>query len=266
MSGRRQLISEVSDGPGFAGLQLPASAAAYQAAVKEMFVISYKAYQHVASFDVIPTLSRAETGLLELMGNLYCRCYEHYGLPEQAIDHMANTDFAVSHTSDTVSGFIRYELSGERYPILAEKAQDLADQMNQSMPNGYVDYGPPTHYRHCWLEPVVTFVPQSLLWNGIVSAPAQGIDPKTTWIACSGSYFEYLAKYARLTNTDDSSYVDAWLTAADTSIKTLLRTSTVGGWLFLVNYDDNKNIVHVSHLACLSRGNWIPGTPLFRVN
>jgi hypothetical protein len=45
-------------------LQLPANAAAYQAAVKKMFVTSYKAYQYVASFDVIPILSRAETGLL----------------------------------------------------------------------------------------------------------------------------------------------------------------------------------------------------------
>ena len=46
------------------GLQLPASAAAHQAAVKEMFVASYEAYQYVASFDVVPTLSRAETRLL----------------------------------------------------------------------------------------------------------------------------------------------------------------------------------------------------------
>ncbi|KAJ8595860.1 hypothetical protein M405DRAFT_837588 [Rhizopogon salebrosus TDB-379] len=84
-----------------------------------------------------------------------------------------------------------------------------------------------------------------------------------TWVACSGSYF---AKYARLTQTDDSSYANAWLTTVDTSIKTLLKTSTVGGWLFLVNYDDNKNIVHVSRLACFSRGSWIPGTSLFRVN
>ncbi|KAJ8582041.1 hypothetical protein M405DRAFT_868160 [Rhizopogon salebrosus TDB-379] len=63
-----------------------------------------------------------------------------------------------------------------------------------------------------------------------------------TRVACSGSYFEYLAKYARLRNTDDSSYADAWLTAVDTSIKTLLRTSTVGGWLFLVNCDDNETL------------------------
>ncbi|KAJ8596752.1 hypothetical protein M405DRAFT_805005 [Rhizopogon salebrosus TDB-379] len=50
-----------------------------------------------------------------------------------------------------------------------------------------------------------------------VSAPAQGIDPKTgksvgayvTRVAGFGSYFEYLTKYARLTNTNDSSYVDA---------------------------------------------------------
>ncbi|KAJ8595858.1 hypothetical protein M405DRAFT_903765 [Rhizopogon salebrosus TDB-379] len=33
--------------------------------------------------------------------------------------------------------------------------------------------------------------------------------PYVTWIAGSSSYFEYLTKYARLTNTNDSSYVDA---------------------------------------------------------
>ncbi|KAJ8589660.1 hypothetical protein M405DRAFT_933311 [Rhizopogon salebrosus TDB-379] len=198
--GRRQLISEISAPPQhpnflssddiFQALALGGSAAV----VKEMSVTSYKAYQYVASFDIVPTLSRADTGLLD----------------------------------------------------------------NQSIPNGYIDYGPPTHYRHCWLA-----------YSGMESsqsAPTQGIDPKTTRVAGSGSYFGYLAKYAHLTNTDDSSYADAWLTAVDTSIKTLLRTSTVGEWLILVNYDDNKNIVYVSHLARISRDNWILGTSLFRVN
>jgi mannosyl-oligosaccharide alpha-1,2-mannosidase len=101
--------------------------------------------------------------------------------------------------------------------------------------------------------------------------PAQGINPKTgnsvggyvTWGGGSDSYFEYLIKYARLTNTDDNSYADAWLTAADTSVKTLLRTSTVDDRLYLADYDDNKKIRHVgSHLACFYGGNWILGGKL----
>jgi len=47
-----------------------------------------------------------------------------------------------------VGGFISaYELSGERYPVLVEKAKDLADQMvyawvaaNQSIPYGYMNF------------------------------------------------------------------------------------------------------------------------------
>jgi mannosyl-oligosaccharide alpha-1,2-mannosidase len=79
--------------------------------------------------------------------------------------------------------------------------------------------------------------------------PAQGIDPQTglpvgayvvravpesslldvylglsqTWGGGSDSYFEYLIKYARLSNTDNPIFVNSWLTAVDSSIKTLLK-------------------------------------------
>ncbi|KAF9236657.1 glycoside hydrolase family 47 protein [Melanogaster broomeanus] len=106
--------------------------------------------------------------------------------------------------------------------------------------------------------------------------PAQDLDPATgnavggyllshfqTWGGGSDSYFEYLIKYARLTNTADNSYADAWLTAVDTSIKVLLRNSTVGNWLYLADYDNKKMIRHVgSHLACFYGGNWILGGKL----
>jgi len=46
-----------------------------------------------------------------------------------------------------------------------------------------------------------------------------------TWGGGSDSYFEYLIKYARLSNTNDTSYVTAWKTAVDSSIKTLLKVS-----------------------------------------
>jgi len=44
-----------------------------------------------------------------------------------------------------------------------------------------------------------------------------------SWGAMSDSYFEYLIKYARLTNTNDTSYADAWLTAVNSTIDKLQR-------------------------------------------
>jgi len=44
-----------------------------------------------------------------------------------------------------------------------------------------------------------------------------------TWGGGSDSYFEYLIKYARLSNTHDNLYADTWYTAVDSSIKTLLK-------------------------------------------
>ena len=84
--------------------------------------------------------------------------------------------------------------------------------------------------------------------------PAQGIDPTTglplgayvvratmlclrdsdrylcvsqTWGGGSDSYFEYLIKYARLSNTDNSIFADSWLTAVDSSIKTLFKVPLI---------------------------------------
>ncbi|EKM77281.1 hypothetical protein AGABI1DRAFT_86588 [Agaricus bisporus var. burnettii JB137-S8] len=97
---------------------------------------------------------------------------------------------------------------------------------------------------------------------------AQGIDPRTgafvggyvSWGGGSDSYFEYLIKHARLSNTNDNLFVDSWLTAIDSSIKTLLRTSTVGNHVYLADFDSNRRIRHVgSHLACFDGGNWILG-------
>jgi len=97
---------------------------------------------------------------------------------------------------------------------------------------------------------------------------AQGINPKTgafiggyvTWSGGSDSYFEYLIKHARLSNTDDSLYASTWLTAVDSSIKTLLKKSTVGNWSYIAEYDDSKRIRHSSsNLACFHAGNWLMG-------
>lgn len=52
-----------------------------------------------------------------------------------------------------------------------------------------------------------------------------------TWGGGSDSYFEYLIKYARLTNTDDPLWAREWATAVDTSIKVLSSVRSVFGHL-----------------------------------
>jgi len=66
-----------------------------------------------------------------------------------------------------------------------------------------------------------------------------------------------------LSNTEDNTFADSWLTAVDSSIKTLLKTSTVGNHVYLADYDDQKRIRHVgSYLACFHAGNWLLGGKL----
>jgi len=48
-----------------------------------------------------------------------------------------------------------------------------------------------------------------------------------TWGGGSDSYFEYLIKYVRLTNTDDPLWAREWAAAADSSIKELSSVSPV---------------------------------------
>ncbi|KAJ7243612.1 glycoside hydrolase family 47 protein [Mycena haematopus] len=101
---------------------------------------------------------------------------------------------------------------------------------------------------------------------------ALGIDPGSgnfigsyvTWGGGSDSYFEYLLKYARLTNTDEPIYIDTWKTAVDSSIRTLLKKSTVGNHSYLADFDGSQ-INHVgSHLACFHAGNWLLGGKLLQ--
>jgi mannosyl-oligosaccharide alpha-1,2-mannosidase len=146
------------------GLKLPPSASVHQAEVKELFVTSYEAYQTYAwGYDDLLPVSKTYfdgrngwgASIADAMGTMWIMGFTDWF--EQAVNHTANTDFSISHTSDTVSlfettiryvgGFLSaYELSGEKYPVLVEKAQDLADQMayawvgDQSIPYGYIDF------------------------------------------------------------------------------------------------------------------------------
>lgn len=46
-----------------------------------------------------------------------------------------------------------------------------------------------------------------------------------SWGGGSDSYFEYLIKWARLSNTDNNIFADAWAAAVDSSIQNLARVS-----------------------------------------
>ncbi|KAJ7115170.1 glycoside hydrolase [Mycena epipterygia] len=86
-----------------------------------------------------------------------------------------------------------------------------------------------------------------------------------SWGGGSDSYFEYLLQYARLSNTANNIFIETWKTAVDSSIKFLLRTSTVGDHFYLADDDDEGQILHVgSHLACFFPGNWLLGGKLLK--
>ncbi|KAF9269688.1 glycoside hydrolase family 47 protein [Marasmius fiardii PR-910] len=196
-----------------------------------------------------------------------------------------------------------YELSGQQHPILVQKAQQVADKMafawaspGQKIPFGHIDFS--TNQPERGTSNIAEAGTLDLEWSTLskytrndtyrrltedavrtiaaIPAPlpglaAQGIDPRNnkfvgsyvTWGGGSDSYFEYLIKYARLTNTDDNLFADTWATAVDSSIKNLLRTSTVGNHVYLADQDDDRNIIGVgSHLACFHGGNWIYGGKL----
>lgn len=192
-----------------------------------------------------------------------------------------------------------YELTGKKFPALVDRARDIGDKMafafskNNVIPFGFLNFSnnSPTIANSNIAEAGTL----ALEWETLTKytrnstyadltlgalrhiaqlpAPlpglaAQGIDPRTgefvggyvTWGGGSDSYFEYLIKHARLSNTDDNIFADTWATAVDSSIKSLLRTSTVGGHVYLADFDSNKQIRHVgSHLACFHGGNWLMG-------
>ncbi|KAG2353750.1 glycoside hydrolase [Suillus spraguei] len=274
------------------GLQLPPSAALHQSEVKELFVTSYEAYQTYAGGMTIccpfqkRTLMGGTDGVLP-SPTLWAPCGlwdSRTGLNKLSTT-TANTDFSVSHTSDTVSLFettIRY-VGGFLRP---RRSDGLCLGWNQVIPFGYIDFA--TQQPTIATSNIAEAGTLTMEWNRLSQytgnstyktlveesvqhmihmptplpgMPAQGINVTTgkpvggyvTWGGGSDSYFEYLIKYARLTNTDDNSYADAWLTA----------TSTVDDLLYLADYDDDKKIRHVgSHLACFYGGNWILGGKL----
>ncbi|KAH9026209.1 glycoside hydrolase family 47 protein [Lactarius pseudohatsudake] len=209
----------------------------------------------------------------------------------------SNTPDTVSVFESTVryvGGLLSaYELNGQGDQFLVDKAKQLADKLSvawvqeNKIPYGSVDFNTssPTSiseagsltlewarlskytgddkYRQLAEGAALAIANNPAPFPGL---PAQGIDPSTgqpTWGAGSGSYFEYLIKYPRLSNTDDTTFADAWLTAVDSSIKYLKQTSTFGDHVYLADIDDNGSVQPVgSHIACFHAGNWMLGGKL----
>lgn len=95
--------------------------------------------------------------------------------------------------------------------------------------------------------------------------PADGssLGGPISWGARGDSYFEYLIKYPRLTNTEDNLFADTWQLAVDSSIQHLLKHSTVGNHSYLVDLDDDLRVLNIgSNLACFYAGNWLLGGKL----
>ncbi|KAM5534000.1 hypothetical protein V8D89_012320 [Ganoderma adspersum] len=244
--------------------------------------------------DALSTLAiMGETDLLEQAVN-------HTATVDFTRDHSGSTVSVFETTIRYIGGLLSaYELSNKTYPVLVTQAQTLADKLafawsrGNTIPYGTINinttvpsngttsiagagtltlewsrlanYTGNDTYRALAENTVRAIIAQSKPLPGF---PAQGIDPATsepvgayvTWGGGSDSYLEYLIKYPRLTNTDDDIFADSWATAVDSSIKTLLRRSTVGNWTYLADQDDSGIIRHIgSHLACFMAGNWIMG-------
>jgi mannosyl-oligosaccharide alpha-1,2-mannosidase len=192
-----------------------------------------------------------------------------------------------------------FELSNQQFPILLEKAKEVGDKLafawvgSNDVPFGFLDFSTNTPQistsniaeagtlslefetlsKHTGNQTYANLALKSVLHIANLPSPlpglaAQGIDPASgqfvggyvTWGGGSDSYFEYLIKHARLSNTNDNTFADTWHTAVDSSIKDLLRTSTVGNHLYLADFDDSRTIRHIgSHLACFYGGNWLLG-------
>ncbi|KDQ31758.1 glycoside hydrolase family 47 protein [Pleurotus ostreatus PC15] len=301
-------------------LVLPAGSEEHRDAVTKIFVDSYEAYRTFAfgHDDLSPQSKSFSDGrngwgatIVDALPTMVIMGLDD--LFAEGLNFSSRIDFSKSQTSATVSLFettIRYlggllsayELSGQKFPILLQKAKEVADKMafawvgDNKIPFGFVNFTTNTPTvatisiassgtlalewstlsKHTGNDTYRRLAEGALRQIAIQPAPlpglaAQGMDPRTgqsiggfvSWGGGSDSYFEYLIKYARLSNTDDPLFADTWATTIDSSINTLLRTSTVGNFTYLADFDENKRIRHVgSHLACFNGGNWILGGKL----
>ncbi|KAM6497619.1 glycoside hydrolase family 47 protein [Amanita muscaria] len=198
-----------------------------------------------------------------------------------------------------VGGLISaYELTNYTHPILLQKAQEVADKLvyawvgSNALPYGQLNFTSNTPIvqssniaeagtltvefgalsRYTKNDTYINLALKSAEYIAKLPPPLPGLAPQCidptsgnftcgyTWGGGSDSCYEYFAKYTRLFNPSSTLLMDTWFTGVDSSIKNLLKTSTVGDYTYLADYDDQKQIRHVgSHLACFYGGNWILG-------
>ncbi|KAE9401839.1 glycoside hydrolase family 47 protein [Gymnopus androsaceus JB14] len=195
-----------------------------------------------------------------------------------------------------------YELTGKQHEILVTQTKALVDKMafawalpNQTIPFGVIFFnnnsivnditnvaeagtldlewsrlslytGNQT-YTDLTVGAVVTMANSPGPFPGLIPQlidpnDAEFVDDFITWGGGTDSYLEYLIKYARLSNTDDNLFADTWHAAVDSSIKVLMRTSTVGNHTYLADWNAGEILLEGSHLACYMAGNWILGGKL----
>ncbi|KAM6497603.1 glycoside hydrolase family 47 protein [Amanita muscaria] len=303
-------------------IQLPATAPNDREAVKQLFRNSYEVYRKYAfghdevapqQQSAIDPLNGWGGSIVDGLGTMVLMGFDD--LTAEAIEFIPKIDFSKSNTSVSVfettiryvGGLLSaYELTDYKYPVLLQKAQQVADKLVHAWDDGNViPYG---HLNFTTNKPVpltdgtsktfttniaeagtltVEFGTLSMytkdekyinlalksaehiakLAPPLPGLAAQCIHPKTgkfkcgyvTWGGGSDSCYEYSAKYTRLFNPNSTLLFDTWVTGVDSSIKTLLKTSTVGNFKYLADYD-NKTIIHIgSHLECFHAGNWILG-------
>ncbi|KAJ7256730.1 seven-hairpin glycosidase [Mycena rebaudengoi] len=85
-----------------------------------------------------------------------------------------------------------------------------------------------------------------------------------SWDGGNDSYYEYLIKYFKMTANANPLWGKTWAAAVDSSIKQLLKKTSVatGQRTYLTSASGNSNSFSMGDLACFSGGNWIMGGKL----
>ncbi|KAK0184926.1 glycoside hydrolase family 47 protein [Armillaria mellea] len=278
-----------------AGLTVPDSGAASRDAVKDIFLKSYDAYKQYAwgHDDLTPESKLFYDGrngwgssIADALGTMHIM-----GLDEQldeAIEYIGEVDFRESKTSSHVSVFettIRY-LGGLLISLPRLHSPALIWLQDNDLPFGWIDFSNNEpdiatsniaeagtlimewatlsrltgNYTYQELAEKA-FRHIATLGSPLPGLAAQSINPSTGKFV--GGYV-YLLKYPVLVGLDDPLYIDTWRTAVDSSIKYLLRHSTVGDYLYTSGFDaispEGRQYRYISsHLTCFHAGNWLYG-------
>ncbi|KAJ7915172.1 seven-hairpin glycosidase [Mycena leptocephala] len=226
------------------GLVVPPAYAPHRDDAKTLFTTSYNAYKQFAFGH--DDLSPVSKGFSDGRNGWGASLVDAMDLFEEAVNFSSQIDFSKSQTSSTVSIFettIRYiggllssyELSGEQFPSLVTKAQEVADKMafgwvgNNDIPYGFMDFSTNkpqistetgtlslewfTVSKYTNNATYANLTAKSVKHIANLSGPlrdrsclglaAQGINPTSgkvvgayvTWGGGSDSYFEYLLKH-----------------------------------------------------------------------